>query len=330
MADRAPASKRRGRLLRDADSLGFRTDYAFRRNSVTDSAEAQRFATVDPWFFFTTFLEDLSMKRFSVLALFAFAAMLFIGGMAQATVITAGYYHLGEADTGATVGGAISTLTDSSGNARDLTGGTAVYSSDVAASAVAAVGSTMSVAYAGSSGAGTMNSPPLTDATDNFGIEGWFKRTTGATDWEVMAFNGNPGQDGWGLYCREGQVCGLWGALAWVDSGFYPTTDEWFYAAVVRNNGVGQIYINNSAPVGSLATAPIAPGAANSIAIGGMNAEAWHGSADEVRVFTFEPGAFNASTDLLINQVVPEPSTLALLAMSVLGLIACAWRKRKQ
>jgi hypothetical protein len=175
-----------------------------------------------------------------------------------------------------------------------------------------------------------MNSPPLTDATDNFGIEGWFKRTAGATDWEVMAFNGNPGQDGWGLYCREGQVCGLWGALAWVDSGFYPTTDEWFYAAVVRDNGVGQIYINDSAPVGSLATAPNAPGAANSIAIGGMNAEAWHGSVDEVRVFTFASGAFNANTDLLINQVVPEPSTLTLLAMSAVGLIAYVWRKRKQ
>jgi hypothetical protein len=44
-------------------------------------------------------------------------------------------------------------------------------------------------------------------------------------------------------------------------------------------------------------------------------------------VFTFEPGSFNASTDLLIS--VPEPSTFALLAMSILGIAAFARQKQK-
>jgi hypothetical protein len=269
------------------------------------------------------------MRCFCVIALLAIAATLYLGGWAQANIIAVGYYHLGEADPGAVVGGAMSTLKDSSMNARDLTGGTATYSSDVAASAAAATGSTMSLAYAGTNGAGTMNSPPLTYATDNFGIEGWFKRGADATDWEVMAFNGDPGKRGWGLYCREGQVYGLYGALDWAPSGFYPAAGEWFYAALVRDNGVAKVYINNSAPVASLTIAPYAPADTNSIAIGGMNAEAWHGSCDEVRVFTFEAGAFNASTDLLFNQVVPEPSTLVLLAVSALGLIVYARRKQK-
>jgi hypothetical protein len=267
------------------------------------------------------------MKRYCATALLAFTATLLVGGLAQAEVIIAGYYHLGEADLGAIVGGAMDTLTDSSGNSRDLSGGTGTYSSDVAASAAAAVGSTMSVAYAGTVNAGTQNVGPLTDATDNFGIEGWFKRGAGAGDWEVMAFNGHPGHSGFGLYCKQGQVSGLWGGLAWVDSGFYPAVDEWFYAAVVRDNGVGRIYINKSAPVGDVATTPAASGLGDYIAIGGMDAEAWHGSADEVRVFTFAPGAFDASADLLIN--APEPTCLAMLAMSVAGLIAYAWRKRK-
>jgi hypothetical protein len=266
------------------------------------------------------------MKFYCGTALLAIAATLLVGGLAQAEVVAAGYYRLGEADSGAVDGGTVGTTVDSSANARDLSGAAATYSSDVAPSAATATGSNMSVVLSGA--AAFQASPPLTDATDNFGIEGWFKRTAGAGDWQVMAFNGNPGQDGWGLYCREGQVCGLWGALAWVDSGFYPAMDEWFYAAVVRDNGVGQIYINDSAPVGSLATSPIVPGAANYIGVGGMNAETWVGSIDEVRVFTFEAGGFNASADLLINQV-PEPSTLAMLAMSFIGMIAYAWRKRK-
>jgi hypothetical protein len=280
--------------------------------------------------FFTLFSEGLSMKLFRATALLVAAATLLVGSMAaQATIITQGYYHLGEADPGAIAGNGVNATTmDSGGLGKDVNlVGALTYSSDVAPSAAAATGSTMSVANP-ATGYGYI-APPWTDATDNFGLEGWFKLSAPSADrTDVLAWNGNAAAgNGWGLICYQGTIQGYYSTVAIASSGFTPTANEWFYAALVRDGGVSTMYINDATPIAGLTGAPVTPAGISALCTAG-GADGMNGLLDEVRVFTFEPGTFNASTDLLISPV-PEPSCLALLSMSLLGLAVHAWQKRK-
>ena len=140
------------------------------------------------------------MKRFCVTALLAIAATLMAGGLARANIVVGGYYHLGEVDPGAVAGqqGDGSSL-DSSGNGNNLTywQGHQTYSSSIAASAAAATGSTLSMAFAGD-GFYLHTGNALTVNTDNFGIEGWFK--VNDLTQQGLADNGDAFDGGFGLY----------------------------------------------------------------------------------------------------------------------------------
>jgi hypothetical protein len=279
--------------------------------------------------FFNSSWEERLMKRFYGLALTATAAMLFACNLARAEIVVQAYYHLGESDSGAVADAAGNGQTvDSTGNGYDMTywQGTMAYSSSVAASAAEKSGSNLSMNFASDAtsfylyqGDGDFR------VTDNFGIEGWFK--VDDLSQQGLVFAGDSFGNGYGLYVLGGHVQGLYGAMELFDTGIAPTAGEWFYAALVRDGGVTNMYVNDSSEITFASTnAPFEPGAQISLGIAGY--DPMHGNADEVRVFTFAPGSFDASTDLLISQV-PEPSTLALLAMGLCGLAAYAWRKRK-
>lgn len=269
--------------------------------------------------------------------------------MAQATVITKAYYHLGENDSGAVAGAtANGTTVDSSSNANNLyTPGTvATYTSSVASSAATATGSTLAVNFPGSTGQHYVTNSVWTNAVDNYGIEGWFK-TTDPTKDQALAYNGNMGQlystygfgNGFGLYVTgdtspggggvSGHLMGLLGYVSWLDSGFTIEANQWFYAALVKDNGTVKMYFNKNAPTNLGAMSTVA--ADNCSVIGsayGSTGDLLSGAADNVRIFTFNAGQFSES-DLLINQTVPEPATMALCVTGVIGLLAYAWRKRK-
>jgi hypothetical protein len=268
------------------------------------------------------------MKRLFAIALPSLAAMLLFACVAQAGVITVGYYRLGEADPGAVAGDPTGATTEDSsglGNTVNLVGPPS-YSSDVAASAAACTGSTLSVNFTGAYG---YRLGALTTATDNFGIEGWFKVSDLDTTYALCS-NGSEGSpNGCELYVYQGHIIGNYAGICPLDSGVAPTANEWFYVAFVRDNGVAKMYINNTTaitPTNDTAT-PITPADLSCLGTSG-SVYGLSGLADEVRYFTFEPGAFNANTDLLIS--VPEPSTIALLVMSILGIAAFTCRKQKQ
>jgi hypothetical protein len=243
------------------------------------------------------------MKRSSVTMCLAVAVTLVACGLASAEVNVVAYYRLGEADPGAVAGSPVGTLTMDSGMFglnMNLVGNLS-YSSDVAPSAAAATGSTLSMYDPASAGYAYIV-PQLTTATDNFGIEGWFKLTD-PTMVNVLAWNGHLGfpQSGWGLITYMGTLQGYYPQIALLDTGFAPTANEWFYVALVRDGGLAKVYINGTTPLTptSADATPLEPAVLAALTTGG-SADGMMGLLDEVRVFTFSPGAFNASTDLLI------------------------------
>ena len=271
------------------------------------------------------------MKRYLLTALLAAAATLAAGSLARGNIVVGGYYHLGESDPGAADGllGDASSL-DSSGNGNNLTywQGHQTYLSSVAASAASATGSHLSMSFAGD-GFYLHTGSALTVNTDNFGIEGWFK--VNDLSQQGLADNGDAFDGGFGLYILGGHIQGLYNQVALFDTGITPTVGQWFYVAMVRDAGDTKMYVNSTTPIDFGSTyAPRSPDPQFSLGVAGY--DFLHGSADEVRVFAFGSQFgynFNANTDLLIGQSVPEPSTLTLLTVTLFGLAACAWRKRK-
>lgn len=268
------------------------------------------------------------MKCFGATTVAIAATLFLVGDLAQAEFVVGGYCHMGEADTGAAAGLPGNTLTlDSSGQGKNLTkSGTAAYSSNVAASAYAATGSTLSMDLTASH---YNRAGDWTTCIDNFILEGWFKVAN--TSQQALVYNGCSDTDGYGIYLYDGTVRGLYGNVAFaVDSGFSPTANEWFYAALVRDGGVAKMFINDGAAVTGIWTAPAVPTASFTIGgagVGGVG-DNMTGSADEVRLSVWSADAtFN--TDMLLISQVPEPSAAVIFVLGAAGLLAYAWRKRK-
>ena len=286
----------------------------------------------------------LEMRLFVAVALIGF-----LGFYARSEIVVQGYYRLGENDTGAANGVAGKNPTYGSGtgtNPASPVGGTLAqftpsgsaqyaYSSSVAATAASATGSTLAMNFGGGNGFYYKNTN-LTNNTDNWGIEGWFRVSNTATK-QVLTYNGQSdpataGSNGFGLMVENGNAKGIINGVG-IDSGISVTANTWFYLAMVRNNGSNQLFVNNTTAINGGTSANTA--ATSWFTIGGSNNNPPNqafmtGAADEVRLFTIGAGGFNANTDLLIAPAVPEPGTL------LLGGIAAAcgggglwWKRRK-
>jgi hypothetical protein len=278
--------------------------------------------------------EERFMKRFCVVALVAFATALVAANLAQAITVDS-YYRMGEGDPGAVDGAAAPVFYDSSGHGYSTVayGGAPTYTASVCASAAAATGSSLAVDF-GTSTVYVDWHAGAYQTTDNFGIEGWFMTRNPDGEYEAGAdcfvHCGDALSSGYGLWVRNGTIQGLYAMVTWIDTGIAVDAEEWFYAALVRDSGNTTMYVYADDQLSVIDfgayPAPYMPTQQVSYGIGGYNPA--NGCGDEIRVFTFGAGQFN-SADLLINQVVPEPSSVALLAAGMVALAAYAWRKRK-
>jgi hypothetical protein len=279
------------------------------------------------------------MKCFSAMALFVVATFLFVGAVAQADVVAGVDYRLGEDDSDAAdgvVGNTTTTnigVTPNTNLTKFITSGTGpTYTSDVAASAAFSVGSTLAMNFNGL-GYYKVDETPCNNINHQ-AIEGWFKVSN--TSQQALAYTGSSWTDGLGLYIINNHLQAIAAnGFGLLDSGFTPTAGQWFYAAVSADNGTSSVYVNSTT-----AAATVTGGMANTLTnqfIIGAAGDATHGysdlltgAADHVRLLAFDGSSyvFNASTDLSYR-AVPEPSTIAMLAAGLLGLLAYAWRKRK-
>lgn len=163
-------------------------------------------------------------------------------------------------------------------------------------------GSVLAMSFNGSTDGYTRTSPVST-ATDNFGIEAWIKPGSTASP-QVIAYNGNGTFDGFGLLVYDGTLQGQYGGITKIDTGVAATPGVWRHVALVKDNGVTQIYVDgslvyNTAISGpNLATTGFAIGRSPEVAATYLT-----GSVDDVRVFTFAPGTFDPQ-DLGINETL--------------------------
>jgi hypothetical protein len=270
------------------------------------------------------------MSHRFTLSIGAGCLFLAVAGAARAAVTTLADYRLGENDAGA--GNAVAgntTTTDISGNSLDLTksGTTATYSSSVSPSATTHTGSSLAMDFGPANNSFYSLPTSLTTATSNWGMEAWVTATSTA-DADIV-YNGTPAANGMGLIVNSGKYMGLLGGR-YVTLGPAVSIGTPVHLAMVVDGTTSTFYVDGAAPLSSNNPLGVGPFAASGgFSIGGRvdSSNFFNGQIDEVRVFTFAPGAFSTN-DLLINAPpVPEPATLMLLPLA--GLIAIRRRHRR-
>jgi hypothetical protein len=246
----------------------------------------------------------------------AMGAVITVASTASAIAnTTLDLYHLGEADPGATVGATTNATTiDSGPDANNLLRqGPITYSSNVAAP-----GSTISMAFNDNSAVYSGN--VLTTAITNVGITAWVFPTVGDASVSTgIAYNGNPGSSGYGLYqggsdlgftppAGQATIIAIVGGVDF-ESPTVPSVnvpiDIWSEVTQIIQNGENELFLNGTF-VAEHADTPNTPSADFELGTGFV------GNIDEVSVFT-----------------VPEPTSIGLLGLAGLGLLTSRQRDAK-
>ena len=232
---------------------------------------------------------------------------------ARAAVTNVAWYRLGENDPGAANGQVVTNVTAELLGTRPLLQfGSPRYTNAISTLASNRVESSLAIKFNGTS-QWLQTNALLSTAVNNFGIEAWVRAANVNPGARAIAYNGNTGANGWGLYQFSNTFRGLLGGVTWVGSAS-AIAGTWTHLALVRNNGTNHFYRDGSEIAGSI-TVPVAPNGA--FAVGGNPTapgfELFAGDIDEVRVFTFAPNQFAAS-DLL-----PNVQRVATLAASGIG-----------
>ena len=164
----------------------------------------------------------------------------------RSSVTNIAYWRMGENDPGAANGVTNFVTVNALGDPMALRSN-AVYSANVAVRA----NSTLALQF--TTGRYATNQPAFT-VTDNFGLELWVKPDATNTI-QCLAYNGDSGVNGWGLYLYQGKYLGLLGGQALL-TGPDAVPGVWTHLALVRNNGFTTLYVNGV----PAATSSLTPG----------------------------------------------------------------------
>lgn len=208
-------------------------------------------------------------------------------------------YRLGENDPGAVSGNVgNATTVDAVGGNHLSRVGSPVYTNNTIA-----YDSSLAMTFSGVNGVSDERyaiGAPISTLVDNFGIELLARvNADGFSDpYSAVAYNGNSGPNGWGIYRENNSYIGLFGGAAVIGTGVIPAVPGTYqHLALVRDSGTTTLYVEGI-PAVTFGGAPNMP--TTGFGIGGNHngGENFRGSIDNVRVFTFAPGTFNAATDL--------------------------------
>ncbi len=247
----------------------------------------------------------------------ASAILLLIAGSAPAAVTTVARFSLGEQDFNAPGRDfVVRTTQDTAGTNSLQAVGAPRYSYDVAEGASISSGSRLCVAFNGTGQALTgAIQTAQTAASRDFGLEAWVRPNT-ATGNRVIAYHGDTSRSGWGLFQQGAAFRVLFGGVAlW---GSHPVQiGTWTHLALVRAGTVTYFLVNGvvieerTGPPSDLTVQNFALGAPPQA----VATENFDGLIDDVRVFTFAPGAF-APGDLLYYQRHPTVETLPVASFN--------------
>jgi hypothetical protein len=261
---------------------------------------------------------------------------------ANATVTNIGYWRGGENDSPApnfnvdpgNLGNANNTTVDLMGNynlSKYGTGGantgTAFYGSSALYAEIGGLEDGSSVALITAGDVGYYTSA-INAGTANFGFQAYV-RPNNTTGVQVIAANGGVGT-GWNLFTADGSLLGLAGGYRYfvevagrglLDSGItVGAGGSIANVAYVNDNGSNRFYYNFSQVASENLGGIIAAAPNFSLGFRASDISRYYtGTIDEARLFTFQPGQFQASD--LTNYVVPEPSTYALVVGGIATLL---------
>lgn len=232
------------------------------------------------------------------------------------------YYRLGEDDAGASAGSAgKDPTTDSFGDHLDLSRfGSPVYSADVPARGPAGDKLSMQFPNTGAGAAALYGrGTSISMVEQGYALEAWVKASSATAPASLIAYNGDPASNGFGLFQDGGNYVARIGTFERVlgpaDAG------AWHHLAYVFSLGGSSYYYDGKAVAGPISTDPAPATAAGGFWVGGQSTGAgataafpFDGLVDEVRYQSYNPiaaGAFDP-TDFLIS--APEPGGLWIVA----------------
>lgn len=234
--------------------------------------------------------------RLSVLA--ALCA-LSLNAFAATTTITE--YRLGEDDPGATAGAPGNALTVARTGGPDLArAGAPTYTGASPSSRLAVQFDGIDDRYSSADGAAL-------SVTDNWGIELMVRSDGDTTGAAIVGYVGNTSTSGYGMFRNGGVYSALFGGITIFGSA--PVTSAWTHLALVRASGTTTMYANG-AVVGTSGAVPTVPVGVTHVGGNHLDQEYFDGAIDNVRFFTFAPGAFDPLVDLGFATLAAAPESI--------------------
>ncbi len=151
------------------------------------------------------------------------------------------WFRMGDDDPDAAVGAVVNEGTiDHKGRCKLVRRGEPTYSAGEES-----MGGRFSVRFHSLKGEGFFGSDALCNIRNNFVIEAWAKvHKLPDSSTKIIAYNGRPGSDGFGLIVREGRWHYMFGDVGWFDSGVPVELGKWTHVALVYQWGSDQLWVN--------------------------------------------------------------------------------------